>query len=275
MPDTKKPHLSPNQLDTFCKCPEQWRRIYIEGERRPPAIAMIRGTSVHRPQEVNFRQKIESHEDLPVADFKELAAETFEAELKGGYQLSPDEESIGRDKVLGAAKDTAVKMAEFHALVQAPDYQPELVEQPFRIALPGTHDLVGVIDLADDHGRVNDLKTAAKSKRQPDADDSVQLTTYAVGYKALTGKPAAALRLDVIVGPTKNGFSRQVLSTDRTTADFQALASRINVVTASINAGLFPPAPPGAWWCSSKWCGFHSSCPYVNSERRAAEGGGE
>jgi hypothetical protein len=265
-----RPHLSPSQLETFCQCPERWRRIYLEGERIPPATAMLRGTAVHAAAAHNFAQKVESHADLPPADLAAVADASFTAELEsGGVELTADEESVGKEKVLGQSRDAAVKMAEFHAREQAPDYQPVLVEAPFRVELPGTHDLVGVIDLADDRARVTDLKTATKRKTQADADDSLQLTVYDVGHRVLTGQPAAELRLDTIV-QGKRDLSRHVLSTERTPADFAALAQRVNIVTASIAAGVFTPAPLGAWWCSQKWCGFHRTCPYVNSERKAA-----
>ena len=272
----ERPHLSPSQLETFCQCPERWRRIYLEGERLPPATAMLRGTAVHAAAKANFEQKIESRQDLPPADLAAVADASFSAELEnGGVELTAEEESMGKEKVLGQSRDAAVKMAEFHAREQAPDYQPVLVEAPFRVELPGSHDLVGVIDLADDRKRVTDLKTASRRKNQADADDSLQLTVYDVGHRVLTGQPAAELRLDTIV-QGKRDLSRHVLSTERTPADFAALAQRVNVVTASIAAGVFTPAPLGAWWCSGKWCGFHRTCPYVNSERQAAaEGGGE
>jgi hypothetical protein len=62
-----------------------------------------------------------------------------------------------------------------------------------------------------------------------------------------------------------------VVSSSRGSADFAALAARINVITHAIEAGIFTPAAPGSWCCSSKWCGYYlDGCPYVNSERIAA-----
>jgi len=276
---TEKPHLSASQLDMISKCPEQWRRRYIEGEIIPPGIAALKGKAVHKPAEVNFRQKIETHDDLPVEEFRGLAASAFEAELAGGYLLSSEEEGRGRAVVIGEAKDATVRMAAFHATDQAPDYQPELVEQQFRIVLPGSHDLVGVIDMADEDRRVVDLKTSGKAKNQADADGSIQLTAYAAGYRVLTGEPPAELRLDTIVqthgkkaGTTEK---RDIVTTARGPADFSALAQRLNIVTRQIESGIFPPAPVGSWWCSAKWCGFHSTCRFVNHERAEANGGGE
>lgn len=269
-----KPHFSASQLSMFFNCPEAYRRRYLEGEIIPPGIALIKGKSVHKPAEMNFRQKIESHEDLPLDEFKEIADAAFTAELAGGYQLSGEESAVGKDKVLGEARDSVVQMAEFHGLHQAPDYQPVLVEQSFTIELPGSRDLLGIIDLADDVGRVVDLKTAQRKKNQADVDSNLQLTVYAVGHRVLTGEPPTELRLDTIV-QSKKGLARDVVSTERADGDFAALAQRLNVVSRSIDAGVFPPAAPGHWMCNARWCGYASTCPYVNSERKALAEGGE
>jgi RecB family exonuclease len=268
MPD-KKPHISQTQLESLCRCPEAYRRRYIEGERIPPGIALLKGSAFHKGAETNFRQKLASHEDLPVDEIKEATAAAFESSLAGSYSLSEEEVSRGAAVTLGEAKDAVVALAEIHAEHQAPDYQPVLVEQPVTIVLPSaSRDLLGIIDLADDKGRVVDLKTSGKKKNQNEADTSVQLTVYAAPYHAKTGGPPAELRLDTIV-QSKKSVSRDVLTTDRGTADFRALANRINVALHIIDAGIFLPASPGSWWCASRWCGFWSTCRFVNSERKA------
>lgn len=262
----EKPHLSPTQLELFAKCPEAYRRRYILAERIPPGIAALKGTGVHRGAQHNMAQKRETREDLPVDQIVEAAVAAFEAETHGGYSMTPEETKIGRKKLIGTAKDDVVAMARVHAEQQAPDYQPVLVEELVRILLPNSpRDLLGVIDLTDERDRLVDFKTSGKKKTQNDADTSIQLTTYAVAFKAKTGRDPSEVRLDTITR-SKNETARDVVRSTRGPADFAALAARINVVNASIDAGLFPPATPGAWWCSAKWCGYHSTCPYVNPQ---------
>jgi hypothetical protein len=203
----------------------------------------------------------------------EAAVAAFDESVHGGYVLSDEEMSRGPSVVIGEAKDDLANLATVHAKHQAPDYQPVLVEQSVRIELPSApRDLLGIIDLADDKGRVIDFKTAGKKKSQADADDSVQLTVYAAAYQRLTGAPPSELRLDSVV-QTKTKTDRQVVSTDRGPDDFNALANRINVVTSSIESGSFPPATPGAWWCGPRFCGYHATCPFVNSNRSRKEQG--
>lgn len=263
----KKPHLSPTQLDMYARCPEAYRRRYIEKEVIAPGFAMLRGTGVHAGAEHNFEQKIESHEDLPASDIIGAAVAGFEEAVAGGYSLTDDEAGKNVRDVIGEQKDVVVDMATLHAAEQAPDYQPVAVEQYVRLELPDhPRDLVGVIDLMDDQDRVIDFKTAGRKKSQTDADTSTQLTVYAAAHKRLTGRDATEVRLDTVV-KTKTKTTRDVVSSTRGAADFNALANRVNVITYAIESGTFTPATPGTWWCSQKFCGYWDTCPFVNSER--------
>ena len=264
----KKAHLSASQVDMFCRCPEAYRRRYIEGEIIPPGFAMLKGTGVHAGAEENFRQKISSHEDLPIVDIVDAAVAGFEGAVAGGYAMTEDEESRGSKTVIEEVVADVVEMATLHGEEQAPDYQPVQVEEYVRIELPNhSRDIVGVIDLVDDQDRVVDFKTAGKKKSQGAADNSTQLTIYAAAHKSATGRDASEVRLDTVVR-TKTKTSRSVVTSTRDDADFGALANRINAVTGSIDAGTFTPAVPGSWWCGPKWCGYWDTCPFVNSERK-------
>jgi hypothetical protein len=260
--NNNKPHLSPSQLDMFSRCPEAYRRRYMEGEKIPPGVAMLIGSGFHGGAAVNMRQKKDSFADLPLADMQEATAAEFEAATKGGYVLNPEEAGQGAANVLGAAKDQAVKLIGVYATRQAPEYQPVIIEERVRIELPLVRDFVGVIDLADDQDRIVDFKTASRSKQQAEADSSQQLTGYAALFQALKGKKPSSLRLDVVLKTKTPG--RQVLNTTRDDSDFRVLGARLEAMSRSIDAGCFPPASPGAWWCSAKFCGYHSSCPYVH-----------
>lgn len=264
MSEAKKPHRSTSQLESYSRCAEAFRRRYIEKEIIPPGIALMQGKGVDAAQGVNFRQKIETHEDLPVSEIKDAAAAAFDNETAGEYLLSTEEVTEGPKKVLGRAKDQTVKLAEAFAIHQAPDYQPVAVQREFRIVMPNsTHDLIGFIDLECDQKRVTDFKTANKRKNQDEVNSSLQLTVYAAAHRLWTGSDPTEVRLDTLV---KNKEPvRQVLASSRSLDDYQALVNRFNAIQQAIAAGNFPPATPGAWWCGPKWCGYHATCPYVNS----------
>jgi hypothetical protein len=254
----------------YWRCPEQYRRRYIEGERIPPGIAMMTGTAVHKGIEHNFRRKIETHEDLPGARIAEAAVAGFEQATKDGYTLTKEEDKIGRARVLGTAIEQTVALAHLHAEEQAPDYQPVEVEQATRMIFPtAAADLLAITDLRDDQGRVTDFKTSAKSKPGAEVDYSMQLTIYAAAYWVDRGIPPVEVRLDTLVKTKKP--KRQLLRSTRGKADIEVLIGRINITLKAMQSGNFPPCPPDAWQCSDRWCGYFRTCPYVNSEPQRKE----
>lgn len=265
MTEEKRRHMSASQLEMFARCPESWRRRYLEKDIIPPKLAMLKGSAVHAGAEHNMRQKIESHQDLPTTEIIDAAVSCYEEKVKhDGYQLGKDETANDVAK----QKDGVALMAATHAAEQAPDYQPVAVEQRFRIDLPDiSHDLVGVIDLVTDKGEVIDFKTSKKFYSENDVEVSPQLSLYA----AAQNQEEVTVKLDILVEPTvKNPVRRQVVEAKRDKTDLPIIARRVTVVSKTIDAGLFPPAAVGSWWCSESWCGYWSTCPYVNSERIAA-----
>lgn len=222
---------------------------------------------MHVAASENMKQKLQTGEDLSAAEMIDIGMAAFETETKGGIELEADEAARGFSVVLSETTDDLREIIDVHAKQQAPDYFPTMVEQVVRVPLPNApRDLLGVIDLATTDDEVVDFKTAKRSKSQADVDASVQLTVYAVCHQVETGRPAAAVSLDTIV-QLKTSTKRQKISGTRDANDFAALAARINAVQHAIDVGSFPPAAPGSWNCSARWCGYHRTCPFVNAAR--------
>jgi hypothetical protein len=270
----KKPHLSISAMEKFWLCPESYRRSYVNRERMPPNLAMMVGSASHKGAEVNFRQKIETYQDLAVDEIVEASVEAFDMATKDLYWLTPEEVARGETLVLAEARDQVAALARLHAIQQAPCYQPVLVEEWITIPLPDSpFDLLCVLDLVDDKARLTDFKTSNKKMKQAQADRSLQLTTYTAAHYVKFGCLPSEVRLDVIVKGLKP--QRQLLPSTRNMQDIAVLASRMNVTIAAIQAGIFTPCSPGAWNCSDRWCNYWSTCPYVNAERLAASEGDE
>lgn len=263
----KRPHLSASQLEMFAKCPESWRRRYLEGEVIPPKLAMIRGKSVHSAIEENMRQKIESHQDLPAADLSAFAVNEFEMQVKHGV-FALDEGDKPSD--VSKMKYTVESMAIAHAELQAPEYQPVKVEEKGTIPLPMLdHDLVYVVDMVTDANEIVDFKTKKRRGNEDDADQSVQLSVYAAAM-INDNQEEITVKLDSLIeASARKPVTRDLVTATRDKTDLPILGRRVAVVSKAIKSGLFPPASPGSWWCSESWCGYWSTCPYVNSERRA------
>jgi CRISPR/Cas system-associated exonuclease Cas4 (RecB family) len=252
--------------------------MYLEKERPPPVLAILKGTGMHAAAETNFKQKLESHEDLPMPDMIDAAVAAFESEIqKTGITLTKPEKAVGQDASIEAAKKDLLQFVAGFAVYQAPHYQPvELPELTVRIPVPrSTHDLLGKIDIIAEIDnkpgrRIRDWKTSKRKKSAVDAAETAQLTFYSAGHQVLFSEPPADVGLDNLV-ITSKGVTRQELVEQRDKDDFAVLASRLNAMEQGVKAGVFLPAPEGSWYCRS--CVFAQTCPYVNRARLAAASG--
>jgi len=135
----KKPHISASAIETYTTCGEVYRRRYIEKDVIPPGVALIRGSSFHSGAEFNNAQKVESFKDLPEDMVVERSVEEFDARIRAdGVLMTDEEESQGKQKVLGRAKDEVVGLASLFCKEVAPEYQPTAVEEKRRIVLPSS-----------------------------------------------------------------------------------------------------------------------------------------
>lgn len=271
------PQLHATALQTFARCPEQFRRRYIEGERRAPGIAMAVGTATHAAIEADMRQKLQTGELLPGEAIADLARDRTAELFAGEMDLTEEEAATGgKAAQAGPAQDKAIRLATLHHAQVAPGLQPAACERPFALdigpaleplGITAPFDLVGTIDLEVVGGdgapnAIHDAKTTAKAPDQNAAEQSLQLAAYALAKRTLDGDPPSSLVLDYLVD---NKTPKHVRLVSLPTDDRErALVARIGVVAQAMQAGLFPPAPPDAWWCSARFCGFHSTCPYVH-----------
>jgi hypothetical protein len=266
-----RPYFSHSQLNLYSNCGEAYRRRYIEREIIPPGIALIRGSAVHAPAEVNHKQKRESGTDLPVSELTDIAASAFDEKVRReGVMLTADEKAVGAEKVIGQGKDGAVRLTKLYAKEVAPTIDPDLVEERVRLELTESEmDMMAVLDVTTKEGDIIDLKTSSKSKSKGEAESSLQLSWYAMAYHALKKKDPRSVRLEVLVDTATPKHQR--LETVRTQRDYEVLVNRVNTTLAAIKAGTFVPANAGHWMCSQKWCGYARTCAYYNAERDADE----
>jgi len=241
-------------------------------------------------------------ESLPTAEeARDLAADKFEQKVQeGGYILSDEDKEAGNDsfeKAKGAEKDATVDMAETYVVQVAPAINPVAVERKIVVEpkgvdflLSGVIDLIeeqtpevlegksGVVDVPIDKPRevIRDTKTKAKAPKATEADESGQLTMYAMLRRLETGELPGALALDHVVRTPggaktkpKNYVVRQY--TTRDIEDIRTLYHRINVAIQAAEKEVYLPAPEGAWFCNAKWCFYHAAnkggCRYTRDNK--------
>ena len=128
---------------------------------------------------------------------------------------------------------------------------PDVIETERRFDLQvGTAKLAGRVDRIDSTGpntvAVVDYKTG-KPKTQDDADESLQLSLYAIAAQETLGKRADRLIFHNLENNT-------TISTTRNDAELEEAKHRVQKVAAAIAGGEVPPNP-------KYHCGF---CPYRN-----------
>jgi len=260
---------STSALTTLQMCGERFRRQYIDHDPRPIGTAGKRGRAVDKAVTESMIAKQVTGDQPIVEANRDIAATEFEKVWSEGVWLNPEERQSDEKKLKAKAKDTAVDLAGLHAKTVGREIRPIAVQHRIEIR-PAESDItiLGYLDIVElqTDGRqvIRDTKTKEKAPHPNEAEESQQLTMYALLRMAETGQLPAGLTLDVLwKTPAKGKLKHLVLPTRRTENDFGPLVSRINAGIEAVERGIFVPAAEDSWQCSAKWCAYWDSCPYV------------
>lgn len=189
---TRPRYLSITQLKMYLRCPLQYFFRYVCGIKTPPTGGLTLGRTVHETLKQNYRRKMKTHSDLPLPDVTDIFSHHWEREVK--ETVFSDGENPGK------LKDQGVQLLGAYYQKIAPKVQPIEVEKEFLIDTGRTQlPLKGYIDLIDDERRIIDHKTSKRSLQKEVVDRDIQLSAYAMAYRALYGKEEKAVRLDVMI----------------------------------------------------------------------------
>ncbi len=261
-----KPTLHASDLTTLDMCQMRYFYRRVEGIIAPPGIAALVGTSVHKSVQADMTTKIETGKLQDEDYLADLTADFLKAKWSADG-VNPEDEEIkehGEKKAQALAVDKAVSLSGLHHVHVAPVVAPAHVERKWRLNLEGYPlDLAGTIDLQEQNLNIRDTKTGAKTLPQSDADNSTQLTMYAMAAKVCDGKLPAKLYLDNLVAlKTPKAVT---LETTRDEEDIRILLRRVERAIKVIEAGNFMPCDPTNWCHSPRWCGYWSRCPYARN----------
>ncbi len=243
--------FSASSISTFMRCAKQWEYAYVYEFKRPPSLRMILGTSAHAAEEINFKQKIESQEDLPLADALDIFSTAFDS---GVLEAEADRED--EKETAGQAKDSGIATLSVYHEEVAPTIQPLWVEHEGLIYvndLPFSY----TIDLVDTLGRVRDHKYT-KRRPQGAGDYRIALIGYALGYRNETGQTETDVQLDYMVRTQKPYHWPVANGGPIPMAAETAFAGILEMVNHAITEGVFLPTGLTNHACS--WCGYQDIC---------------
>jgi len=104
------------------------------------------------------------------------------------------------------------------------------------------------------------------------ADDSLQLTLYALATQVTEGRLPDFVALDYLVQTQKKdgslGSTYYVPTYSvRTAEDVEVELNRVVNAAHVLHTGVFTPANPTWWGCSKKWCGYWERCEYAKKPK--------
>ncbi len=271
------PYISPSQLKMFQRCPEQYRRRYVLGEKEAPAAALVWGSADHETFENHFAGQLAHGKLMTVEEIRLLFATKFDerVEKDGGVaeiQWSSKERLTGGDALKAAAetKDRGVGLAAAYRQQAAEAIKPKAIEERFEIRVAGSPvPIRGAIDLVADVPKV--VGSDERVERIIDRKTS--------GRTAMSGEWHIQGRVYQLVKPLPIEWQLSVKNkTPKIVAFdpafiFEPPAQRIveaqlqRTIASIANCYLtfgpddpWPDAIGSAWACG--YCGFRPTCPW-------------
>ncbi len=246
-------------LSLFNDCGLAFYYRYIENKTTPRDYSMIVGTAVDAAVNADLLSKMRTGSPLWTNDIEDIVTGRMKEQLApGDVYARPNAKGWMSDR--NSSMSAAIEMAIFYHNEVTPKLSPKYVQRYWEVTVNGAT-LCGYIDVQE-NGKVRDTKTSCKSPDSRSANDSRQLTMYAMAVWLLDGDMPESVHLDYVVRTPIRGDNKLVqLSSSRTQKDFDDLSDWISDSTSRIESGSFMPAPDGHWMCRSGWCGYYESCP--------------
>ena len=283
-------HLSATSIGMFRRCPEQFRQRYILGRKERPGEGLVVGSAFHEGVEYNYAQKIQSHEDRPVAEvveyLQDVGVPKVLEEQGGAEEISWD----SGDAVKGVdllRRDSERILIRYHEDV-VPRIQPVSLEEQLYIHDPRLRvPIIGYIDVRSAYemvmdntsvwvpDRVIDTKTGKQSVSKLKPSWMLQATIYS----AMTNLPVEYHSISRAKVPkiTTGLESSDMVFTPNEVKTENVIRSASQI--AEMIAWMYSTYGPDETWPTmgrfADWsmsfspctnCGYRKECPAMNGE---------
>lgn len=278
-------------LGNYQKCGYYFYLKHIKNIRKQKSMAAIRGIAVHQQAQDSFQSKMDGLGLYSVERAQDVASDTFDGIFSQEHRIDKEElEALGSvEKVRAFYKDETMGITKHHVVAMTPPVNPIAIERKIVVKPQGfDFSVATVVDLvdcqpkptfstiakgvpvgpADTQEVIRDLKTRRKAPFKDEAARSQQLTFQALGRYAETGKLPDEVGLDVVwQTPKMKKIDHRFDRSTRTEEDLNVLLRRVQQAGQATEKGVFTPAPPDSWFCSSKYCEYFRECPYGGAQR--------
>lgn len=241
--DEGRVRLSFSRVDSYGRCPAQFRFQYVDGLPGEPSPHLSFGTSIHAALERFYDRKLP---ECPTEG--ELLSFLYEDWDGSGF------EGMDRDEQLRWYRHAQEVLLRFHAR-EAPRYRlPADTEKWFEVPFEDEATVVGSIDRVDvdEEGalEVIDYKTSKRVRDRSAVRRSLQLAIYALACEHLYGRLPVAVTLDFVVAGVTVRVETDEIDLDRAREEVRRVAD-------GVRAGAYEPTPNRL--CD--WCDYRALCP--------------
>jgi len=271
--------LSKTSYETFCLCPDAYRRRYICGEREPTTGRMFLGSRLDDAMTHYYRTLIDTGQTLPLDQVQRFYEQNWLEQLEREQDERGVDWSDLHDRAAFEIGKDAIEVCINQFAPQLGD--PVAVQRKFAFkvtshaqwTVEGYPDLeVRRYELGSDEpvAGVVDWKVKGKPVYQPKADCDVQASLY-LAARWVEGDPANDFTLAQVLrpGPERQKISSKIVRTTRTIEQLRATLARFAQAASQIawlheRFGSDRPwgfADPSHWKCTEAQCPYWSSCP--------------
>jgi hypothetical protein len=227
-------YLRPSWINEYVECPSKFYFDVIERIKVPNKLVLAFGTSTHETLKENFRQKIDSREDLPVEHIKDIFSSMFDREFQNVDPIDL------KDQKPGNIKDGGIRLVEKYMKEIAYRIFPVMVEKTIRVNFDGLlYGLQCTPDGLDEDSVVFDHKTSLKNfVKLPEAYKFSIGGAYPVAVEALTGKPVKQCRADYLIRPSDKNPD-PIIRNIEVPIDRKYFFSQFQIISKAIKGGIF------------------------------------
>ena len=238
------PVLSPSQVRCFLDCPARWWFKYglQLPERKNSSLAL--GLAVHQALEVNFREKVETQEDLDTIGVVMVFREAWMEQVPQTV-FTPDESQ-------GDLRRMGERLVSKYMDEVAPKVEPAAVELDVQGEISGVS-VRGRVDVLDVEGRLIDFKTASRRPSHVSSDHAFQLATY----QQITPGASGEVRIDSMVKTQTVQIVQQAYTVGE--PDIRATQVLYPMAQKAMGSGMYCPNRQ-SMLCSHKHCSFSKHC---------------
>lgn len=244
--------IRPSQIGTFLDCSAKFRFQAIDKIKTPKALALAFGSAIHRPLEVNFKQKINTRQDLPTEQMIDEFSAAFEVETQ---EVEP---SAFLETGKGETKDLGVRMISIYHKTMSPKIQPLHTELRFEGKINEAETdleviLSGQIDLIDSSHTLIDHKTSSRTPSAIGEGYVLQQTSYKL-LAETNGVDIIDNRIDYLIKK-----KQPEVKSFRVEPQKSFLFNILSVLIQSVKNETYVPNRT-SMLCSRKWCSFWMIC---------------